>query len=306
MSKQNVVVLAALAVALVAIPSILAVALGWPVWLWSVVVLALLMVPVVVASRLYDRELHEQRMRELHAQRAAAREEPESEQEPEPEVHRCVLNRVALPSAQPEYQFLFSATVCWRPTYNGVGVPYTNPRAVAEELVVARARDIVATESPESVDPARHRVTAALGEWLRDRSGHLDSCAEDVVLTLSEEDARRLRRLAEVRKEEAVWEREREYERSRRAYYRDEVFQSTASALIWLLAQQAQDRENARESVSSAVDLLGKLARISSVVRDGGTTADTDGALEEVVFPATNGSRVLTTGANPAPGEPAD
>ena len=85
--------------------------------------------------------------------------------------------------------------------------------------------------------------------------------AESVTLTLSERDQERLEKLASVRKDKAVWEHERTYERSRREYLGEDVLKDTGSAVVWWLARN-EDR------VDKTVEDIGLLAQLSSAANN--------------------------------------
>lgn len=179
---------------------------------------------------------------------------------------------IALPSAAAAYNFLFSATVHWRPLSNphatsvpaapaALTTPNANPAALAIDAVLLRARQVAALEDPVECASAQVRLTSALGVVIRDVSGQVEAWATNVSLQLADEDVRRLRKIADMRKELEVWEREREYERSKRTYLGDDVLKSTGSAVVWLLSRQD-------DAIERTVDMIGPLARLAAAAND--------------------------------------
>lgn len=85
--------------------------------------------------------------------------------------------------------------------------------------------------------------------------------AENVSLTLLEQDQERLDRLADVRKDKAVWEHQRKYEQSKRQYLSEDVLKDTGSAVVWWLAKND-------EQVEKTVADLALLAQLTSAAND--------------------------------------
>ncbi|MBP5910805.1 hypothetical protein F3K40_44500 [Streptomyces sp. LBUM 1478] len=94
-----------------------------------------------------------------------------------------------------------------------------------------------------------------------DHTGHLQVMAEDVTLTLHEPDQERLTKLAEIRKDKAVWEHQRTYEQSKREYLGDDVLKDTGSAVVWWLAKNDNH-------IEKTVADLGLLAQLTSAAND--------------------------------------
>ncbi|WP_237547420.1 MULTISPECIES: hypothetical protein [Streptomyces] len=85
--------------------------------------------------------------------------------------------------------------------------------------------------------------------------------AENVTLTLHEPDQERLTKLAEIRKDKAVWEHQRTYEQSKREYLGDDVLKDTGSAVVWWLAKNDNH-------IEKTVADLGLLAQLTSAAND--------------------------------------
>ncbi|MFF5016155.1 hypothetical protein [Streptomyces sp. NPDC001165] len=85
--------------------------------------------------------------------------------------------------------------------------------------------------------------------------------AEDISLILLEQDQERLDRLADVRKDKAVWEHQRKYEQSKRQYLGEDVLKDTGSAVVWWLAKND-------EHVERTVADLALLAQLTSAAND--------------------------------------
>lgn len=176
---------------------------------------------------------------------------------PPRQEHR--VTRVALPSAMPDYDFLFSATVRWIP--QEFESPHFDPCGLAVHAVLLRAREFAARQSPRSPAMAQHQLNGVLSVMETDTSGRVLAMAKDVVLTLSDSDRERLSKLSNVRKDEDVWEHERNYERNKRMYLSDDVLKDPGSAVVWWLARND-------EQVEGTVERIGLLARLSAAANN--------------------------------------
>jgi hypothetical protein len=67
--------------------------------------------------------------------------------------------------------------------------------------------------------------------------------------------------LNDLRKDEEVWEHERQHERNKRHYLGDDVLKSAGSAVVWWLARHENEIER-------AVDMIGPLAQIAAAAKD--------------------------------------
>lgn len=225
---------------------VLGVSARWPVWLWSVPAAVAVVLAILLASA------------------RSPEPEPEPEQaadSDEPPWKETRVDEVALPSRVPDYDFLFSATVWWRPIPNTTGLMHADPASLAIETVLTRARELTEREIPERLDLVLHRLNGALGTQIRDTSRLVEAMGGRVELRLSEDDRNRLGKLSEVRKTEEVWERERRYEQNKRAYLGEDVLKSPGSAVVWWLARHD-------DKVTEAVDLIGPLAQLSAAAND--------------------------------------
>ncbi|SIO90037.1 hypothetical protein [Nocardiopsis sp. JB363] len=141
-----------------------------------------------------------------------------------------------LSSRDEHYSFLFSAMVMWR--WTGTPDPrLRNPAGQAQRVVFEQAGKDVARFRPEHHDVARHQLAADLGVAVYAYEGALEVWAEDVELTLSDDDMTRLERLARVRKESVLWEVEKSVESAKRRYYADDVLATPGSAIVWDLVR---------------------------------------------------------------------
>ncbi|MCX5375857.1 hypothetical protein [Streptomyces sp. NBC_00091] len=198
------------------------------------------------------------RLRARRAEAAAAAEASAEPQRPaEAPFREAHLDQVAVPSLLPDYDFLLSASVWWRPAGTEGDVPHGNRAGLAVASVIRRAQELTRRERPDRYGSVQYLLEERLGSHALDDSATLVVMATDVTLTLVPEDRDRLRRLAGLRKEEDTWEQERQYERSKRKYLADEILQSPGSAVVWWLARHDEDIER-------AVDLLGPLAQLSA------------------------------------------
>ncbi|MFC5240467.1 hypothetical protein [Streptomyces atrovirens] len=167
----------------------------------------------------------------------------------------------ALPSAADGYDFLFSATVWWRPVPDHTGRSDGASPALAVSSVISRALEIVHHEKPGRTSFARYLLEGELSAPLPDRSGRVEARAADVTLALAPADRERLRKLNDLRKDEEVWEYERQHERNKRRYLGDDVLKSAGSAVVWWLARHENE-------IEKAVDMIGPLAQISAAAND--------------------------------------
>ncbi|MDV9191060.1 hypothetical protein R6L23_23100 [Streptomyces sp. SR27] len=167
----------------------------------------------------------------------------------------------ALPSAVDGYDFLFSATVWWRPVPDHTGRSDGSSPALAASAVVSRAQEIVRREQPGQASSARFLLEGELSVPLPDRSGRVMALAADATLTLAPADRDRLRKLSDLSKDEEIWEYERQHERNKRRYLGDDVLQSAGSAVVWWLARHENE-------IDKAVDMIGPLAQIAAAAND--------------------------------------
>ncbi|GGZ55567.1 hypothetical protein GCM10010371_13830 [Streptomyces subrutilus] len=200
--------------------------------------------------------------------RGSAPVDPHEPREPEPpaapseqpyEETRVV--DAALPSSADGYDFLFSATVWWRPTPGFDSYSDGASPALAVASIVSRALAVVHHEEPGRASFARYLLEGELGVPLPDRSGRVKALAADVTLTLAPADRERLRKLSDLRKDEEVWEYERHHERNKRRYLGDDVLKSAGSAVVWWLARHENE-------IEKAVDMIGPLAQIAAAAND--------------------------------------
>jgi hypothetical protein len=240
MTAEEKTLLGALTITAVLVPVVLGAALGWPMWSW-----VLFAVPLVGIYRWVVRSIRRrvQREREAHVVQVERSE-----------VSQTLVADVALPSAAADYKFLFSATVYWRPTMAST-VTHANPSELAADAIVTRAEAVTATEDPSRVDVVRHRLAGVLGAVQPDTSGRVEAWAEQIHLMLSEADQARLRKFSDLRKDQDIWERERDYERSKREYLAEDVLKSTGSAVVWWLTRQDHDVENTVQLIDALAQL---------------------------------------------------
>ncbi|MFE6281133.1 hypothetical protein [Streptomyces sp. NPDC057877] len=221
----------------------------WPGWTWPALAVLLLVVPAGVFR--------------VASQRRGPVPVSFEEQLTAAPVERtdCRVNRVALPSLWDDYHFVFSATVRWCFTDGPGHGTVLNPAGLAVDAVLSRARALAEKREPGHTSLLQHELGGALSRMCSDSTGHLRAMAEDVSLTLPDEDQERLDRLADVRKDEAVWEHQRKYEQSRRRYLGEDVLKDTGSAVVWWLTKND-------EHVAKTVGDLPLLAQLTSAAND--------------------------------------
>lgn len=184
-------------------------------------------------------------------------EDPERPVDEAPEFHRCPISDHRLTSLSPDYRFFFGATVHWRPLWPGHDVLQANPAGIATGLILDRARSVTAAHAPEEYDLTRQKLTADLGVVLRDPDGRLEVWAEDISLSLPQRDMERIHSLADLRKDEDVWQRERDLERSKREYLGDDVLRDPGRAVVWWLSRDF-------DGIDDAARRIGLLAKLSA------------------------------------------
>ncbi|MFE6226147.1 hypothetical protein [Streptomyces sp. NPDC057854] len=224
---------------------------GWPWWCWPAAALALSAVVGLVSFVSRRRRPVIPREHLLEPDRPIRPVERWEE----------VVRKIALPSASPDYDFLVSALVRWIPVEVAHGAPCVSGSGLAVDAVLTRARAITAAHPPHRGSLVQHQLAGVLGTMEQDPTGRVLAMAENVQVTLSDADRERLEKLAAVRKDEAVWEHERKWEQSKRAYLGEDVLSSTGSAVVWWLARN-DDR------VDKAVADIGLLAQLTSVAND--------------------------------------
>lgn len=228
---------------------ILGLSADWPIWAWPTMA-ALLFVVGVTTHRILAPA--------PEAFPRALLVEPDL---PEPIRQEQRIAHVALPSSVPDYDFSFSATVRWLVLDAPEDAPYVNPAGLAMDAVLQRARVVTAQQPPHRGAFTQHQLDGALATMRADATGRVMAMAQDVTLSLPEPDRERLAKLAGVRKDEDVWEHERNYERSKRAYLGDDVLKDTGSAVVWWLSRN-------EEEVEGAVDRIGLLAQLSAAANN--------------------------------------
>jgi hypothetical protein len=228
--------------------------LHWSVWLWG------FMSMVTVSGSLLLV------MTALSGGRASAAPYEPGEPEPpasptEPPYQETRVVDAALPSAVDGYDFLFSATVWWRRAPDHPDRSDDASPALAVSSIVSRAQEVVHREEPGRASFARYLLDGELAVPLLDRSGRVKALAADVTLTLAQADRERLRKLNDLRKDEEIWEYERQHERNKRRYLGDDVLKSAGSAVVWWLARNENE-------IEKAVDMIGPLAQIAAAAND--------------------------------------
>ncbi|MFC9478480.1 hypothetical protein [Streptomyces griseus] len=235
-------------------PAVLGNVLHWSAWLWGFMSMvtasgSLLLVMSVLSSGRPSTDPYE-----------PGEPEPPASPVEQPYQETQVID-AALPSALDGYDFLFSATVWWKPFPDHAGRSDDASPALAVSSVVSRAREVVRHEEPGRANFAQYLLDGELGILLPDRNERVKALAADVKLTLAPADRDRLRKLNDLRKDEEIWEYEREHERNKRRYLGDDVLKSAGSAVVWWLARHENE-------IEKAVHMIGPLAQIAAAAND--------------------------------------
>ncbi|MET7340443.1 hypothetical protein ACIOEZ_03880 [Streptomyces sp. NPDC087866] len=234
-------------------PAMIGSLLHWSPWLWGFMSMvtvsgSLLLVMAVLSGGREPVEAYEP-------------EETQLSEPPEQPYQETQVSEATLPSARDGYDFLFSATVWWRAAPGCADWSGSVSPTIAVSSVVNRASSVVRHEDPARSSFARYLLEGELGLPFTDRSGQVECMVADVRLTLASDDSERLRKLSDLRKDEEVWEHERQYERSKRRYLGEDVLKSTGSAVVWWLARH-------EEEIEKAVDMIGPLAQITAAANN--------------------------------------
>ncbi|MFJ3930468.1 hypothetical protein [Streptomyces sp. NPDC090029] len=235
-------------------PAVLGNLLHWSAWLWGFMSMvtasgSLLLVMTVLSSGRTSADPYE-----------SGEPEPPVAPVEQPYQETRVIDAV-LPSATDGYDFLFSATVRWKPVSDQRGRSDGASPALAAASVVSRAREVVRHEEPGRASFAQYLLDGELGVPLPDRNERVKALAADVALSLAPADRERLRKLNDLRKDEEVWEYERQHERNKRRYLGDDVLKSAGSAVVWWLARHENE-------IEKAVHMIGPLAQIAAAAND--------------------------------------
>lgn len=221
----------------------------WPSWTWPALVVLLFAVPAATFKAASLRR----------GPMPVAFEEQLTAAPIERNEHR--VSQVTLPSQWPDYDFVFSATVRWYLLEAPGNGTVLNPAGLAVEAVLDRARAITEKREPSRASLVQHELSGVLSRMRPDLTGHLEAMAENVTVTLLKPDQERLDKLADVRKDKAVWEHQRKYEQSKRQYLGEDVLKDTGSAVVWWLAKND-------EQVEKTVTDLGLLAQLTSAANN--------------------------------------
>lgn len=223
---------------------------GMAWWLGVVIFLVIVVAGLLVTQRVENKR--------LYVQKPAY--QPPPPPQPTPPANTTVRGLV-LPSAQRDYRFQLDLTVLWLPKNAQGGVAHPRPDQLAADAIRARAAKFVERESPADADMVAPKLATELSFPEPDRTGLLEVWAQGISLTIPDDDRVRLHKLAQIRKDEEVWEYERAYERNKRTYLRDDVLSSTGSAVVWWLAHDST-------RIPETVDLIGTFAKLVAAAHD--------------------------------------
>jgi hypothetical protein len=221
----------------------------WPAWTWPLLAVLLLVVPTAVFRVAAMRR----------GTIPVAFEEQLTAAPVERTDHR--VSQVVLPSKWADYDFVFSATVRWCLVGAPASAPVLNPAGLAVDAVLKRARAVTEQREPVRASLVEQELSGALSRMVPEPTGHLQAMAENIKLVLAQQDQERLNKLADVRKDEAVWVHQRKYEQSKRRYLGEDVLKDTGSAVVWWLARND-------EHVERTVNDLALLAQLTSAAND--------------------------------------
>ncbi|ASR37184.1 hypothetical protein BAY61_21755 [Prauserella marina] len=167
---------------------------------------------------------------------------------------------VLFASAEEHYRFVFSCTVYWLPRSMSPGIAHANPGSMAADVILRQTATLLGAIRPEDAGRARYELDTALGAQRVDHTGQLQLWAGQITLELPDGDHRRLQSLADVRKDEDVFESQCRYERKVRTYLDEDVLTDLGSTLVWWLAGPRTDE---KRRVDEAVSKIGNFRRLS-------------------------------------------
>lgn len=124
--------------------------------------------------------------------------------------------RTELPSAVEDYSFEFSALVHWRWAHR-VDLSLRNPAGPAVHSIVLRAREYLRDVHPAERAVAESELESVFAVEDPVSGGVIQVWAENVRLELADDDDERLQRMAQLRKDRALWAAEHEAARVRAA-----------------------------------------------------------------------------------------
>ncbi|MEU3022442.1 hypothetical protein ABZ644_07090 [Nocardiopsis alba] len=130
------------------------------------------------------------------------------------------LRRTELPSALPDYDFVFSARVHWR-WARRVDLRLRAPAGPASYSILLRAREVLGRTGPEDRGLVEAELAALFAVESPIAEGVVEVWADEIRVELADEDEERLRRVVDLRKDRALWEAEHEAERVRRTLAAD-------------------------------------------------------------------------------------
>lgn len=221
-------------------------------WLGVGIFLVVVLVGLLVTQHVENKRLYERQPQPTY--------QPPPPPQPTPPANMTVKGLV-LPSAQRDYRFRLDLTVLWQPQNAQGGVAHPRPDQLAVDAIRDRAAMFAERESPADADVVAPKLATELSFPRPDRTGQLEVWAQGISLTLPDDDRVRLHKLAQIRKDEEVWEYERAYERNKRTYLRDDVLSSTGSAVVWWLAHDST-------RIPETVDLIGTFAKLVAAAHD--------------------------------------
>ncbi|WP_283133109.1 hypothetical protein [Rhizohabitans arisaemae] len=163
--------------------------------------------------------------------------------------------RALLPSSEPDYQFLFSAKVLWRPFEDAVDESLVNPGALAAEAVVERARRLAEKRAPEDFSYVQHELSGVLGTMEPDETRTVLAMAESVELVLSAADRQRLEELATLRKTRALQEHLQQNEQFRQEYLSSTAFKDFPGLVRWQFARNDENLARTAQEIGLLVKL---------------------------------------------------
>jgi hypothetical protein len=192
------------------------------------------------------------------------------------------ISGVRLRSAFADYNFIFDANVLWHPSTDGA----SGMGEIAAYEIIRRADEITGQRNPNETALVASDLTRHLGALQLDPSGLVQVKAESIRLQLLPEDQRRLDQFARLRKEEGLWDYQRQYQMNQRRYLRTDVLKDSGSAVVWWLAKHEDDPRQVAESI----DVLTRLAHAANHA-DGTAFADSTGPDTAPVPPQTPADR---------------
>jgi hypothetical protein len=167
------------------------------------------------------------------------------------------IENVPMRSATEPYNFGFSCTVVYQPTYLGAQ-SHAALSEVARNGILQQVAPVAAAARLTETTVVQAQLATQLGLPDQDPTGRLRVWAVDVVLTAAEADVQAVHQRYELQRKMQVWQYEKEIERRERDFTA-EMLADPNRAVAWWLSRNPQQ-------VAQAVGMIEPIARLSAAI----------------------------------------